>query len=89
MREVVRSDDASRAVVAAASDGCFRAIVATAGPARVRFEDATHAVRGAELSGTEGLVPPGGPACARKGETLRLVVEPADVALRAVILQAL
>ncbi|HVH42955.1 MAG TPA: hypothetical protein VM925_11450, partial [Labilithrix sp.] len=76
MREAARSGDLATAleVRASASDTCFRAVVAASEPIRSWFEDETRSPRGAELSGVSGLVPPRGPACARKGETLRLVV---------------
>lgn len=92
MREVLRSADATNPSVLElrSEDTCLRAVVAASAPVRARFEDDGHAVRGAELAGTNGLVPPKGPACARKGETLRLVVESEGAAItaRAVIWQA-
>ena len=92
MREVVRSEDATKPtpVELRAADACLRAVVAASVPVQAWFEDEKHAKRGAELSGASGLVPPRGPACARKGETLRLVVAPqaADTIARAVIWQA-
>jgi hypothetical protein len=92
MREVLRSADATKPSILAPSsaDVCFRAVVAASTPIRAWFEDETHAARGGELSGAMGLVPPRGPACARRGEKLRLVVEPASMSLtaRAVVFQA-
>ncbi len=92
MREALRVGDATKPSVleVRTTDTCFRAVVAASAPVRAWFEDDAHATRGAELSGTSGLVPPRGPACARKGETLRLVVEPASPSIiaRAVVWQA-
>ena len=94
MREVLRSEDPTQPTVleVRSADACFRAVVAASAPVRAWFEDEKHAARGAELSGTSGLLPPRGPACARKGETLRLIVEPPDagapITSRAVVWQA-
>lgn len=93
MREVLRSDDATKPSLleVRAADACLRAIVAAGAPVRAWFEDEKHVARGAELTAaTSGLVPPRGPACARKGETLRLVVDAqgAAVTARAVVWQA-
>jgi hypothetical protein len=76
MREVLRAPEAAAhpaELEAKASDACFRAIVAANVPVLVHFEDEARVARGE--SGHAGLVPPRGPACARKGERLRLVVE--------------
>ena len=95
MREVLRSADATKPSVldVRAADACFRAVVAANAPVRARFEDEKRAPRGEDLAGASGLVPPRGPACARKGETLRLVVETADagapVTARAVVWRSL
>jgi len=85
MREVLRTADATTGAIlaAGASDACFRAVIASSAPVQARFEDSAGAIRGAPLSGAPGMVPPRGPACARRGETLRLVVELADHAARA------
>ncbi len=93
MREVLRAADATTPSVleTGAADACFRAVVAASAPVRAWFEDEAHVVRGAALSGSSGLVPTRGPACARKGEPLRLVVEPpngAAITARAVVWQA-
>lgn len=93
MREVLRTEDAMKPSVleVRVADACFRAVVATSAPVRAWFEDERHTPRGAELSATtNGLVPPRGPACARKGETLRLVVDArgAAVTARAIVWQA-
>jgi hypothetical protein len=96
MREVLRVADASAktAVKAIVSDACVRAIVASSAPMRAWFEDDAHAPRGdiavsASASSTS-LVPPRGPACVRKGETLHLVVEASipHATSRAVVWQA-
>lgn len=74
MREVKRVDDVSKPTELEANvDSCFRAAVASSAPVKAWFIDATHAPRG-EIADTAGLVPPRGPVCAKKGETLRLVV---------------
>jgi hypothetical protein len=92
MREVLRSSNATTPSVLAAGSGdaCFRAVIAASAPVRAWFEDEARAVRGVELTGSSGLVPPRGPACARRGESLRLVVEPASAAVtaRAVVWRA-
>lgn len=76
MREAMRLEDVATPaeLEAGATDACFRAVVAASVPVRAWFIDATHAPRG-ELAETAGLVPPRGPVCAKKGETLRLVVQ--------------
>lgn len=60
------------------ADTCFRAAFAANVPVRAWFEDAQHSERGesSTLADTakSGLVPPRGPACARKGESLKLVI---------------
>ncbi len=81
------------------ADTCYRAALAASLPVRAWFEDDKRARRGDEAriagpvinrTGATGLVPPRGPACARKGETLRLVVEASEgvPVARAVIWQA-
>lgn len=77
MREIARANDATAptVVTAGASDGCFRASLGASAPVRAWFEDASGAVRGEALSAAAGLVPPRGPVCARRGETLRLVLD--------------
>jgi hypothetical protein len=91
MREVLRAPEAGKpSELKASSDTCFRAVVAASGPARAWFEDESKVARG-EIALAAGLVPPRGPACARKGETLRLIVEPtggASRVARAVVWQA-
>lgn len=77
MRELQRVDRAAprSADVRAERDLCVRALFAATRPVRVWFADAAGAPRGETTSGTSGTVPPRGPACARKGEALHLVVE--------------
>lgn len=76
MREVLRTPDAMQpTVVPVLTDGCFRASFAASAPVRAGFVDDSGAPRGAESTGMASLVPPRGPACARKGEALRLVIE--------------
>jgi hypothetical protein len=93
MRETLRVEDvrtSSPELKVGPSDACFRAVVGTSAtePVRVWFEDADHAPRG-EV-GAAGLVPPRGPACARRGEVLRLVVAGSSsrATVRAVVLQS-
>ncbi|MBX3230173.1 MAG: hypothetical protein KIT84_24930 [Labilithrix sp.] len=76
MREAKRIDDASTPVEldTSAADTCFRALVASSRPVKAWFADATNAPRG-EVADAAGLVPPRGPACAKKGEALRLVID--------------
>jgi hypothetical protein len=88
MREVLRSSSLTQPIVLPAStnDACYRAVVAASVPVRAWFEDEGHTPRGLEHAGTSGLVPPRGPACARKGEVLRLVVTPSTaLTVRAVV----
>lgn len=91
MREVKRLDDVSKPteLEAGTTDACFRAIVAASGPVRAWFVDASSAPRG-EIAEAAGLVPPRGPVCARRGETLRLVVHGpmANTTARAVVWQS-
>ncbi|GEM_PF-1670322 len=92
MREALRTDDVLSAPVvleAKSADTCFRALVAASAPVRAWFEDDARAPRGAHAE-SAGLVPPRGPACARKGERLRLVVEASSpsVVARAVVWQS-
>lgn len=93
MRETIRVSEAATTPIeldAKNGDACYRALVAASSPVRVRawFEDDKRVRRG-EVASAAGLVPPRGPACARKGEKLRLLVEadPGTVA-RAVVWQA-
>lgn len=94
MREIVRAADATRPteVAAAGADTCFRAAVVASRPARAWFEDGARAPLGEAAAAGLAivLVPPRGPVCARKGERLRLVVEPegTPAVARAVVWQA-
>jgi hypothetical protein len=91
MREVLRAADVAgkpATVKATEADTCFRAIVGASGPYRAWFEDDDRSARGEQGSGA--LVPPRGPACARRGETLRLVVasDAPSLVARAVVFQS-
>jgi hypothetical protein len=80
MRELerVEGDAPLRAELPAAVDLCVRAVFAASSPVRARLTDASGAVRGeAVVERPSGAVPVGGPACARKGESLRLEIEAA------------
>ena len=92
MRIVLRVADATKPIdlPAADRDVCYRAIVASSRPVRARLEDATKAARGdAAPNATSLLVPPRGPACAKKGEVLRLVVDAeTGTVARAVVFQS-
>ena len=92
MREVLRVE---RAVprspdVRADRDLCVRALFAASGPVRAWFADEAGSVRGDVTTGASGAVPPRGPVCAKKGESLHLVVESEEgpVAARAVLFAA-
>ncbi|MBX3201489.1 MAG: hypothetical protein KF894_25355 [Labilithrix sp.] len=92
MREIGRAADATTptVVTTGATDGCFRASLGASTPVRAWFEDASGDPRGEALSATAGLVPPRGPVCARRGETLRLVVDaPPGTTARAIVWQSL
>ena len=89
MREAQRVADASKPVeLRADKDICVRAIFAADRPVKAWMEDESKAPRGDVVEASRSsLVPAKGPACARKGETLRLVIEGATAA-RAVIWQS-
>lgn len=92
MREALRANDVTSAPIvleAKSADTCFRAVVAASAPVRAWFEDDKRARRG-DPAERGGLVPPRGPACARKGERLRLVLETSSpgVVARAVVWQS-
>jgi hypothetical protein len=79
------------------ADTCFRAALAANVPVRAWFEDEKHSERGEQTTLSEaaksGLVPPKGPACARKGETLKLMVvraspQSADSAIGRLVIEA-
>jgi hypothetical protein len=94
MREALRVEQAAPRSpdVRAERDSCMRATFAAARPVRAWLADASGAVRGETTTAASGTVPPRGPVCAKKGESLHLVVEDAapdparaSVAARAVI----
>jgi len=89
MREAQRVTDASKPhEMKLDRDTCVRAIFAASQPVRAWIEDDARVPRGdVAPASTSSLVPPKGPACARKGETLKLVIEGAANA-RAVIWQS-
>lgn len=89
MREAQRVPDAAKPFeLRADKDLCVRALFSADRPAKAWFEDDSKAPRGdVATSSTSSLVPPKGPACAKKGETLRLVIDGA-VTARAVIWQS-
>jgi len=91
MRELLRVERAAPRSpdVLAPRDLCVRALFAASGPVRAWFADAGGATRGEVTTATSGAVPPRGPACARKGESLHLVIESdAPVLARAVLFAA-
>jgi len=89
MREAQRVADASKPYeIRADKDICVRALFAADHPVKAWFDDDSKSPRGdVAPTSTSSLVPPKGPACARKGETLKLVIEGAVIA-RAVIWQS-
>lgn len=89
MREAQRVADASKPwELRADKDVCVRALFAADRPVKAWFEDESKSPRGdVAPASISSLVPPKGPACAKKGETLKLVIEGAIVA-RAVIWQS-
>ncbi len=94
MREVQRVADASRPIELRAPtdrDVCVRAIYAASRPVRAWIEDDGKTPRGdVAPAAATGLVPPKGPACARRGERLRLVIDGGSdpIVARAVVWQA-
>ena len=77
--------------IRADKDVCLRALYAANRPVRAWLEDETKTVRGdVAPAATSGLVPPRGPACARKGEAMKLVFDSGSdpLAARAVIWMA-
>jgi hypothetical protein len=56
-------------------DGCVTVVYAANRPVRLWLEDRDQAQRGEASNAASGAVPPRGPACARRGEELRLVVQ--------------
>jgi hypothetical protein len=89
MREAQRVADAAKPYeLRADKDTCVRVLFAADPPVRAGIEDESTAPRGdVAPASTSSLVPPKGPACAKKGETLKLVIEGA-VTARAVIWQS-
>jgi hypothetical protein len=91
MREALRVEHASPRSpdVRADRDLCVRALFAASRPVRAWFADEAGAARGEVAIGVSGSVPPRGPACVKKGESLHLVVEgEGPVAARAVLFAA-
>jgi hypothetical protein len=92
MRETQRIADASKPYeVRADRDVCVRAIFAASRPVHAWIEDDTRAPRGdVAPAATSSFVPPKGPACARRGEVLRLVIESGNdpIIVRAVVWQS-
>jgi len=80
MTEALRNGEATSKPIELDSKGadtCYRAALASSAPVRAWFEDDKHSERGEPVTTTtNGLVPPRGPACARKGEVLKLIVRP-------------
>jgi hypothetical protein len=89
MRESQRVADATKPFeLKADKDICIRALFAADHPVKAWLEDDSKSPRGDVVEASKSsLVPAKGPACARKGETLKLVIEGAATA-RAVIWQS-
>jgi hypothetical protein len=89
MRERLRVERAggSTALPRAERDLCVRAIFSASRDVRAWFADESGVMRGDVTTAATGTVPPRGPACAKKGEVLRLVIEDAPP-VRAVIFAA-
>jgi hypothetical protein len=91
MRELLRVERVGpRSVdLRAERDQCVRALFAAPRPVRLWFADDANIARSEIASGTRGAVPPRGPMCAKKGESLHLEVEGDEGAeARAVIFAA-
>jgi len=91
MRELLRVEHAAprSPAVRADRDLCVRALYAAARPVRAWLADEAGLVRGEIATGASGAVPPRGPACVQKGESLHLVVESeGPVVARAVLFAA-
>jgi hypothetical protein len=56
-------------------DLCVRVLFDATRPVRAWLADDAGTKRGDAASGTSGAAPPRGPACAKKGEVIRFVVE--------------
>lgn len=90
MREVQRLPDArAKADLETRRDTCFRAVLASSRAVKAYFADERGAPRGDTLEGLggEGIVPPNGPTCVKRGDVVRFVVE-SDAAVRAVVFAA-
>ncbi len=94
MRELTRLDPAPARspdlLAAATADTCLRVAFVASRPVRVRLVDHDGTPRGEATEGTDGAVPPLGPACAVRGDALALLVEPLagegpDALVRAVV----
>lgn len=96
MREAQRASALPSPELRAERDLCVRAVIASSAPLRAWLADATGARRGdaadvgASSAGgaASALVPPGGPACVKRGEALRLVTDTAPPPLIRAILFA-
>lgn len=88
MTEIARAEIAGPRVgtVTLAHDACLRAVFGAGRDVRAGFVDADGTPRGPSVTAAHGLVPPKGPVCARKGETLALVVADDDAKDAAVTL---
>lgn len=77
MKEVLRADPAApkTAEIRADRDLCVRAAFGANASVRAWFIDASGDARGDAATGNSGWVPPRGPACAKKGEVLRLTFD--------------
>ena len=91
MRELLRVEHAAprSPELRAERDLCVRAVFAASAPVKAWFSDQAGAVRGEISSAAAGTVPPRGPACLKKGESVHLVVEgEGPVTARAVVFSA-
>lgn len=91
MRELQRLEQASPRSpdVWAERDLCVRAVFAASSPVKTWFADQAGAARGDVSTGASGTVPPRGPACVKKGDSVHLVVEgEGPVTARAVVFAA-
>ena len=91
MRELLRVEQAAprSADVRGERDLCVRAVFAASAPVKAWFADQAGAARGEVATATSGTVPPRGPACLKKGESLHLIVEgEGPVSARAVLFAA-
>lgn len=91
MREVLRVERAvpRSPALRANRDLCVRALFAASRPVRIWLADEAGLQRGEITTGAAGAVPPRGPACVQKGESVHLVVESeSTAAVRAVLFAA-